>query len=280
MKRFWWITRPLVFLLWLASSHPSVLWHCFKDYSRYTLIRRGFLAGAANYVSQIRAEFETNAKPGQFNELFFDAYDLNIVMWCDTFPKFLNRSEPVNILEIGSWEGRSSLFLLTYFTQGCLTAVDTWAGGDEHQDKSSVELQGLEKRFDANLASCSSRLTKRKGSSLHVLPELVEEAQKFDLIYVDGSHFADDVLSDSINAWRLLEQDGLMIFDDLLWACYPRSRANPVWAINTFLRYHKGEYHIVNAYSQLIIQKRKSFDDQVTADVADLQLITAAAKPA
>ena len=67
--------------------------------------------------------------------------------------------------------------------------------------------------------------------------------QKFDVIYVDGSHFADDVLTDGINAWRLLKQGGIMIFDDLLWACYPRARANPAWAINLFLKYHKGEYN-------------------------------------
>ena len=67
-----------------------------------------------------------------------------------------------------------------------------------------------------------------------MLPQLLDEDQKFDVIYVDGSHFADDVLTDGINAWRLLKQGGIMIFDDLLWACYPRARANPAWAINRF----------------------------------------------
>src|SRR5689334_22074915 len=35
-----------------------------------------------------------------------------------------------------------------------------------------------------------------------------------DVIYVDGSHARNDVIVDSILAWRLLRPDGLMIWDD------------------------------------------------------------------
>jgi predicted O-methyltransferase YrrM len=240
------------------------------------MIKRGVLAGAAKRVSKVRAEFETNAARGQFKELFFDAYDINIVLWCDTFSRSFNRTDPVRILEIGSWEGRSTLFLLTYFTQGHLTAVDTWAGGDEHQDNAARDLSELESQFDANLAPFATRLAKRKGSSLQVLPQLLDEEQKFDVIYVDGSHFADDVLTDGINAWRLLKQGGILIFDDLLWACYPRARANPAWAIKLFLKYFRDEYSILNAYSQIVLRKNVSFTDHVTNEIAGLQFSSAA----
>lgn len=278
LTRIWWATRPLSFLLWIGRGRPSVLWHFFKDNLRYTLIKLGVSSGAANRISGIRAEFAANAEQGRFKELFFDAYDINIVLWCETFAKVFKRTDDLRILEIGSWEGRSTLFFLTYFTRGHLTAVDTWAGGDEHQDSAARDLSDLEERFDANLAPCASRLTKRKGSSLRVLPELLAEDQKFDVIYVDGSHFADDVLTDGINAWRLLKQGGIVIFDDLLWAGYPRARANPAWAINLFLKYYKDEYTILNAYSQIILQKTAEFNDHVTTDVADLQYSDAAAK--
>jgi predicted O-methyltransferase YrrM len=78
-------------------------------------------------------------------------------------------------------------------------------------------------------------------------------SRTFDEIYVDGSHVADDVLTDGIIAWRLLKQGGVLIFDDFLWPCYLRARANPAWAINLFLKYHAGEYNILNAYDQIIL---------------------------
>jgi predicted O-methyltransferase YrrM len=255
-----------------------VLWRYLKDNRRYRLLKLGVPSSAAKHVADIRAEFEAHAAQGQFKELFFDTYDINIVLWCDTFSRIFNRTDPLRILEIGSWEGRSTLFLLTYFTQGHLTAVDTWGGSDEHQYNAMQDLRDLEVRFDANLAPCVARLTKRKGSSLHVLPQLVDEQQEFDVIYVDGSHFADDVLADGIAAWRLLKQGGILIFDDLLWCGYPRARANPAWAIKLFLKYHKGEYRILNVYSQIILQKKITFTDDVTNDVAGFLMATATAE--
>jgi predicted O-methyltransferase YrrM len=258
------ITQFFALLLRTGIEHPSVLWHYLTYNLRYLLVKLGVLSGAAKHVAEVRAEFEAHAVQGQFKELWFDA---NIVPWCATFSRIFNRADPVRILEIGSWEGRSTLFLLTYFTQGHLTAVDTWAGSDEYQYNATWDLRDLEVRFDGNLAPCVARLTKRKGSSLHVLPRLLDEQQKFDVIYVDGSHVADDVLTDGITAWRLLKQGGVLIFDDFLWPCYPRARANPWWAINLFLKYHGGEYNILNAYYQIILQKKITFTDHVTTSV-------------
>ena len=38
--------------------------------------------------------------------------------------------------------------------------------------------------------------------------------QKYDIIYIDGSHEARDVLEDAVLAYRLLKIGGLLIFDD------------------------------------------------------------------
>ena len=124
--------RALTFLLWIGSGHPSVLWHCFRDNLRYFLVKLGVLSGAAKHVARVRAAFEANAAHGQFKAVFFDVNDWNIVQWCLTFSKIFNRADPVRILEIGSWEGRSTLFFLSYFTNGRVTAVDPWADRDDH----------------------------------------------------------------------------------------------------------------------------------------------------
>jgi SAM-dependent methyltransferase len=254
------LTSYFALLLRLGSGRPSVLRHYLTDNLRYLLVERGILSGAAKDVAEIRAAFEAHAMQGQFKELWFD---MNIVPWSVTFSKIFNRAEPVRILEIGSWEGRSTLFLLTYFTQGHLTAVDTWAGSTEgYEYDATTDLRDLEGRFDGNLAPCAARLTKRKGSSLQVLPQLVGEQQKFDVIYVDGSHHADDILTDGINAWRMLERGGVLIFDDFVGPFYPRARANPWWAIDLFLKYHRGECNILSVnYTQIILEKKVAFTD-------------------
>jgi hypothetical protein len=248
-----------LFMWWVGAGRPSILWHFLTDNLRYRLVKQGVLSKPANHVAEISAEFETQAAKGQFKELWFD---MNLVPWCVTFSRVFNRTDPVRILEIGSWEGRSTLFFLTYFAQGQMTAVDTWAGSDEWHYHATPDLRDLEARFDDNLAPFAERVTKRKGSSLNVLPQLIDEQQKYDVIYVDGSHFADNAVTDSLNAWRLLKQDGIMIFDDVMWPCYPRARANTAWAINLFLKYHPGEYKVLHAWYQIILQKKAAFIDQ------------------
>ncbi|OBB63379.1 hypothetical protein A5758_23315 [Mycobacterium sp. 852014-50255_SCH5639931] len=260
--KFRWNPRTLTFLFfwWIGGMRPTVVWHYLTDVVHYRLVKQGILSRTAKHATEVREAFEEQAAKGQFQERWFD---MNILPWSVTFPKVFNRFDRVRILEIGSWEGRSTLFLLTYFTQGELTAVDTWAGSDEWHYNATSDLRDLEARFDHNVSSGAARVTKRKGSSLSVLPQLIDEQQEFDVIYVDGSHFADDAIVDALNSWRLLKQGGMMIFDDVMWPAYPRARANTAWAIHQFLKYHAREYKILHAQYQIILQKKTGFDDRI-----------------
>lgn len=234
------------------QRHPSFLWHYPASVSRHLR--------AVKVAAPVQVEFEENAANGQFHERWFD---VNIVPWCAALSRVFNRADPLNILEIGSWEGRSALFLATYFPRARLTAVDTWAGSDEHLC-STANLSDLEARFDHNLSAFAYRVSKHKGMSALVLPELLSAGRQYDLIYVDGSHLADDVLNDAVTAWRMLPQGGVIIFDDFLWAAYRRRRANPAWAISNFLSYRSGEYRVLGAYYQLILQKTAAHVDHVS----------------
>jgi cephalosporin hydroxylase len=53
-----------------------------------------------------------------------------------------------------------------------------------------------------------------EGFSFTVLPQLLLEKQKFDLIYIDGSHLFENVFLDFYYASKLLAQGGILIFDD------------------------------------------------------------------
>ena len=131
---------------------------------------------------------------------------------------------PARILEIGSFEGASTCYMLQKTAGDTeIHCVDTWEGGIEHD---TVDMNSVEQRFDRNVAVATSRavgrvnLVKHKGFSDLMLARLLAEGKRnyFDWIYVDGSHQAPDVLFDAVASFRLLRVGGMLVFDDYLWA--------------------------------------------------------------
>lgn len=53
-----------------------------------------------------------------------------------------------------------------------------------------------------------------EGFSYAILPKLLAKGQKFDLVYIDGSHLFEDVFIDFFHSNKLLNQRGLILFDD------------------------------------------------------------------
>ena len=162
------------------------------------------------------------------------------------------------MLEIGSWEGRSALFFLNYLPRARLTCIDTFEGGKEHQTgvDSAAFLRKIERRFDNNTKSFSSRIEKVKARSSQALAELGLERRRFDVCYIDGSHAAADVYSDAMLAWPLMAPDGLVIFDDYLWMEMPDPLDRPKPGIDAFLKTIDGQYRVVLDDYQIAIVKR------------------------
>jgi predicted O-methyltransferase YrrM len=181
-----------------------------------------------------------------------DWFSLHVPYWLNLFEKTDLRSKNIQALEIGSWEGLSSYFTLKTLPNAKLICVDTWEGSDEHA-KQDV-LNSVEQNFDANTSNYKDRLSKFKGTSYRFF-ENYKNPEKFDLIYVDGSHHADDVMIDALKGFQLLDTGGVMIFDDYFWQFYKQVNDNPAAAINAFLKLKKGSYQLRHVYCQLIIQK-------------------------
>lgn len=167
------------------------------------------------------------------------------------------REQPLNVLEIGSWEGRSAIFFLRYLPSCHLTCIDSFAGSAEHalRLKWSTELPHIEQRFDANLAEFAGRFEKIKAVSSQALASLVAARRRFDLIYIDGSHRSADVLADAVASWQMLDEGGLIIFDDYEWSFFAEETDRPKLGIDTFLSAHRGEYRELHRGEQLIVQK-------------------------
>jgi predicted O-methyltransferase YrrM len=137
---------------------------------------------------------------------------------------------PTRILEIGSYEGASTCYLIEKIASEKkleLHCVDTWEGGVEHKVNGGAEsnMMSVEERFHQNTSIANNRvgnsaqLFVHKGYSDLELSKLLVDGKKnyFDFIYIDGSHQAPDVLLDAILGFKLLKVNGVIAFDDYLW---------------------------------------------------------------
>jgi glycosyltransferase involved in cell wall biosynthesis/predicted O-methyltransferase YrrM/Tfp pilus assembly protein PilF len=127
---------------------------------------------------------------------------------------------PVSILEIGSYEGRSSCWFLTHLMEhpnSRLTCVDAWLQSNGARTYSE-DMEKVFTTFKHNIQATgkAGRVITRRGNSSAILPTM--EAESFDLIYVDGDHSAAGVRADSLEAYRLLKPGGLLLWDDYYWA--------------------------------------------------------------
>jgi predicted O-methyltransferase YrrM len=78
----------------------------------------------------------------------------------------------------------------------------------------------------------------------------------FDFIYVDGSHYAGDALTDILYAWHLLKYNGLMIMDDYVWGKEQDTQVTRM-AIDSFLKCFRGEYEVLARSAQCVIKKSR-----------------------
>jgi predicted O-methyltransferase YrrM len=153
----------------------------------------------------------------------------------------------LRVLEIGSYEGRSAIWFLENVVtdpSATLTCVDPWWWRED------------ELRFDHNLlvSGHAARVTKLKGPSDEVLPPLPHDS--FDLIYVDGSHRAMNVLMDGALAWQRVKPGGMVIFDDYRWDPHKPAHERPEPAIDLLLELLDGRHELLLKEYQLAIRKR------------------------
>jgi len=190
-------------------------------------------------------------EPGyKFTEDWFAPH---IPLWNKLVPRY----KPRKVLEIGSYEGRSACHLIETCAPGGafeIHCVDSWQGGIEHD---VTAMSAVEARFDHNTAVAIKqvkqpvKLVKHKSFSNIALARLlfIEGAGTFDVIYVDGSHQAPDVLTDAVMAFQLLRVGGLMIFDDYLWSMEGPGREDPLNmpkpAIDAFLNIFQRKMFVV-----------------------------------
>ncbi|MEJ7595950.1 MAG: class I SAM-dependent methyltransferase [Planctomycetaceae bacterium] len=182
-------------------------------------------------------------------EFTSDWFSHNIPVWSQYVVPLA--VQPLQILEIGSHEGRSAVWMLENIVtdpESRLSCVDLW------------ESREVRRRFRANISETgrSSQVTEYLGESLTCL-KTIEES--FDLIYIDGSHEARDVLTDAALCWSVLKPGGLLIFDDYQWSGPVEFR--PRDAIDVFLQLWSMEIEVIHKAYQVIVRRQNSIKNHV-----------------
>lgn len=181
-------------------------------------------------------------------------------VYLDTWNKVFNadwKSTPVKALEIGTYEGRSACWLLDnvlLHQDSHLVCIDNFVGIGEHNPNNPLGLS-VKDRCLQNLSEYSSKVELIQGDSKLVMKQM-DPSQLFDLIYIDGDHTAQGVLTDAVLAFSHLKLGGLMIFDDYLWLNSEKRRwFGPKEGIDAFLNCFRCHLQIISANGQLMVSK-------------------------
>jgi predicted O-methyltransferase YrrM len=123
-----------------------------------------------------------------------------IPIWTQLLKEFKGRPD-VHYLEIGTFEGRSVLWLLENILTNStskITIIDAFQENTYKTFTSNVNLSGEANKFKILSGLSTEKIKELPSSSI-------------DLAYIDGSGKGIVMLSDLVNTWNLLKMDGIII---------------------------------------------------------------------
>jgi predicted O-methyltransferase YrrM len=165
---------------------------------------------------------------------------------------FLDKTHKNTILEIGCYEGLSSVFFadnLLNNEQSSLTCVDPFLTIDNN-DHEKLLNNNEENNFDYNIKKC-------KNSEKITVHKIISDDffkinnKKFNFIYIDGSHVCENIKRDMDNSFNYLLSNGIMWMDDYLGGDAIKIKKT----MDDFLDSIKGKYKIIHKDYQLAIMK-------------------------
>ena len=159
--------------------------------------------------SHLKKEFENFIKLKKFSQKWFLN---NFEVFHHYLPKDYETS--FSYLEIGSYEGLSALNVLYNYKNSKVTTIDLWGESNANSESLNVKFSEVENKFNKNLEGYE--YSKIKNDSVTALRELLKKNLYYDFIYIDGSHNGEDILSDAIECYKLLNVGGIIIFDDVV----------------------------------------------------------------
>ena len=139
---------------------------------------------------------------------------------------FLDKTKENKILEIGCFEGLSSVFFADNF------------------------LDNEEMNFDFNISNCKNldKITIHKITSDNFFEN---NNETYNFIYIDGCHEPSFIKRDMENSFNVLEKNGIMWMDDYLGGDGIKIKNT----MDAFLEKYNGQYELIHRGYQLAIRK-------------------------
>lgn len=180
-------------------------------------------------------------------------------VWEQLIPMLSGEAGKRNFLEIGSFEGRSTVWTMENMMQkgDYIYCIDTWEGGEEH---GAEDMQAVFMRFKENTAIAKDKTKVVRGYAMDTstteLASKIQDGLQYDFIYIDGSHIAKDVLTDACMAWQVLKPKGIIVFDDYVWGDPRDILHRPKAAIDAFTNIFAEEVEVIHVGYQLVVRKK------------------------
>ncbi|OCR02956.1 hypothetical protein BCD67_08290 [Oscillatoriales cyanobacterium USR001] len=205
-------------------------------------------------LTRVKYQLQTQKDGYKFSQ---DWFSRNLAIWQENLIHFRNQPD-LNILEIGSWEGRSTCWLLTNILthpSSRITCIDTFEGGGGTALEANDTKTSIEAKFDFNIAltEAAAKVTKIVNTSRVALRKL--PLNSFDIIYIDGSHLACDVLEDTLLSWGLLKIGGSIVFDDYDHVFREVPNQNTKIGIDAFMASFCHKIQLIHQSHQIIVKK-------------------------
>lgn len=237
-------------MAWFMQKQPEKAQYFFQK----ALQIQPNLTQVQQMLTRANYQLQTQKDGYQFSQ---DWFSRNLAIWQENLICFRNQPD-LNILEIGSWEGRSTCWLLTNIlthTSSRITCIDTFEGGGGTELGALDTKTSIEAKFDFNIALTASaaqvtKIVKKSRTALRELP-----FNSFDIIYIDGSHLACDVLEDTLLSWGLLKINGLIIFDDYDHIFRELPNQNTKIGIDAFMTSFCNKIQLIHQSHQIMIKK-------------------------
>ncbi|MFM9171395.1 MAG: class I SAM-dependent methyltransferase [Acidimicrobiaceae bacterium] len=188
--------------------------------------------------------------------------------------------KPKRILEIGTADASFTAFLARAFPDSIVETIDLPVGDQRFWNATDEEVGAAKdttflpknefpelKIRSANLQS-SPNIRFREMNSLRLSRF---DEHKFDLIWVDGDHTFPVVACDISNAIRLLEPDGVMMCDDIIFSDVQKSRWGKQESYKTLGAFEEANL-IQTSFVLKSIRPEKNYSSRVTKHLAVVKL--------
>lgn len=181
------------------------------------------------------------------------------IHWDKYLQPIANLKGPIKLLEVGAYEGSATKWMLKNLAthpESRVYAIDTWEGSPEYvgTDFNEVEETFRRRVKDTGREDQLVTLKMRSEDGLHHLLDSIGK-ESINFAYIDASHEARDVLSDAVLVWKLMKENGIVVFDDYRWADLEQEFFRPRLAIDSFIRAYAPELRVIHIERQAYVQK-------------------------